>query len=219
VKGKVLVISHQHHLLPVAWRLQGEGYEVQVAQVFANKRRRRAWEGRFSSFLDGVKIDQKSAEAVVEAATEAGATVLTNSTRWTENFAGYGRLYGVHNAEKPTNSERLKVGFWCGTGKRTPEGEHLVFYDYGAWSGGMGPEVASACTLAHVPTPFAGLAEYVARLRPAGFNGLCAVSLGQTGEPGHIEWGWPQLHTQVWMGGCLTCYRAQTTVLTTSLAS
>jgi hypothetical protein len=195
-----MVLSDKHHLLPVAWRLSREENTVLTAVVHSRKYQK-AWDGRLEKFLTG-EITDATFEEVRREAEEDEAIVLTDSRRWTETLSGYPRLFGVASPETSPQSN-VAIGAWFdGEGF---SGAHLLVDDLGAWTGGMGPRVASSTTLMRLDTVaplFQGWLDQAAdSLKSLGHRGLVKAEFGVGQRPedglqrGNLHLGWPMLHT------------------------
>lgn len=139
-----LVLPRRHHLIPLAWRLKGEGHTVGVLP--RSDRYERAWDGLFDKAFKGPeKRDREEMAQLVEMAKAGQFTILTDCEKWQAQFEGAERLYGVAGENPIPNEWRphpVQVGAW-----KLPSGEdilpHLMVRDLGAWPGGMGPRVTS----------------------------------------------------------------------------
>jgi hypothetical protein len=200
---KFLVLSYRHYLLPFAWRLKRDGHEVQVAQVSSKGAYAQAWAGRFESILPpGVKVDDRDTRAVREAVEMSSAVVLTDSTRWSEAFDGYSRLWGVSPSPEPVPAGLVVGGWFDGSVFAAP---HLIIEDVGAWTGGQGPLVPAAATLIRLRDgPFVELLEREAdALKARSFRGLVSVGTVFTpdGTPSRVglQAGWKFLHSHLFV--------------------
>lgn len=204
-----LVISDRHGLLPLAQRLRGEGHEVDAVIWNPGQRRRydRAWEGAFDKLVRRGDL-RRTLETMIEAAREAGIAILTDSRRAIAYLSEI-RLDGVEvfaaGPFEETPSSALRIGGWFdGESMQAP---HLLFFDVGAWPGGLGPRVDAAAVLVRIDHE-AALDLYDRLWRPmqdalksSGFRGLVQGDLNvatASGEP-RIEsrrsgWAWLQWH-------------------------
>jgi len=134
---KALVISHQHALLPFAWRLRQENWDV---QVFVDRDSwEKAWKGRFDPLVRGKgKRAKKTIHRLRESVESEEPYLLCDSPFWLSVFRDYPKLYGV--LERPEGADPLPpllVGGWF-DGEQF-SARHLLVEDQGLWPGGMGP--------------------------------------------------------------------------------
>jgi hypothetical protein len=185
----ILLISHDHTLLPIAYRLSKEGEEVKVFVV--RERFRRCWAGLPLTFV-------AEEEEVLKLA--GGSVVLTNSDDWATRLAGHPRLFPTIRREEGN----IYYGAWWDDGW---SGVHLLLEARGAWTGGQGPQIAGASVLirsADLPYGHSVLAAVEDEVKASGARGLVKVSvtldLGAPGkEPNVLGWslGWGALHPHV----------------------
>ena len=126
---KVLVISHEHGLLPLAWRLVREECDVSVA--VCRSRFAKAWAGKFTPvWPPSKKIGTEQLEAIEAITTEHDDTVvITDSLLWGEQLAGkVPRLYRSLPVKGPVGP--LQLGGWC-TGERFDGSAYLIIEDMG----------------------------------------------------------------------------------------
>lgn len=215
---KFLVVTHQHHLLPFAWRLHKEGADVTTV-VFAD-RYERAWDGLIPKALTSRTKLEKEAKRIprdgdlpegspwgplVEQARAGELHVLTDSRRAMELFAGCPNLFGIHeDKDAPRVPTMLALDAWFdGESFSLP---HWVVQDWGAWQGGMGPAVLAGGTLVWQGPGFVGplglLDTAKDLLKTASFKGMVSMGVaydtvaGQW-QPQALRVGWPFLHTHL----------------------
>jgi hypothetical protein len=147
---KVLVISHTHHLLPFAWRLKGEGCDVEV--IIDRDRYESAWQGRFSLLWanskggNGAKRSRTHKAKLRSRVEGEDRVVLTDSYKWLEVFSGYPHLFGM--IERPEGAVALPpylIGAWFDGEEMS--GRHFLVEDQGLWPAGLGPAVLGGATL------------------------------------------------------------------------
>ena len=205
---KVLVISHQHHLLPFSWRLQQEGWETEI--VVVKDRFEKAWRGKLSSTLrSGDKRAYENREALRQQANEEGYPVITDSPKWLEIFDGYENLYGF--VPRPDGANRLPpltLGAWFDG--ESYSGRHLLLEDQGLWPGGLGPNVPGGLTLItprEWPEDFeVALSRVRDELKARSYRGLVKVGLSinpedPDGDPILVGYqaGWNFLQTHAFL--------------------
>ena len=182
---KALVVSHRHHLLPVAWRLQQEGWEIDL--IVDRDSYERAWKGKFDPKLR--KIDKRSRQtmkAQVRLAEEGGYAVLTDSPKWNSEFGEYPNLFGfVPRPEGANKLPNIMLGGWFDGEEFTAR--HLLVEDQGLWPGGMGPDVPGGLTLiAPISWPEAfevALGRVKDELKARGYRGLVKVGITLRTDP------------------------------------
>lgn len=196
---KLLVISHEHALLPFAYRARKQGCEVEV--LIGNPRYRAAWEGRLPKLdLPAAPPDEQYA-AVRDLVAEQGITVLTDSRKWTEALAGLPGVFGVgpHEAHDPAPVEIAVGGWWTGEAWTR---RHVLIVERGIWPGGLGPALPGAILCAH-PAEWpeaweAALQRIEDPLKSASFLGLAQAVVrltpGGGWEHSGFEAGWPLFH-------------------------
>lgn len=193
---RLLVISHEHMLLPFAWRAHRQGCEVTVH--LGNPRYRKAWEGRLPK-LDipsGATLEATIA-SVRELALEQEMWVLTDSRNWTAVLEGVPRVVGVGPSEPwPPSPVELTIGGWW-TGERWTH-RHLLIAERGLWAGGLGPLLPGAILCvrpAEWPEAWGDILERLQdRLKAASFLGFAQTRLQTPGDAwvaSGLEAGWP----------------------------
>lgn len=148
---KILVVSHQHGLLPFAWRLKREGHEVST--VVVSPRYQAAWAGRLDKETTG-ELKREDLERWKEPAATGELVVLTDSTKAMEAFTGAPMLYGTWTVPGSAPAQ-LYMGAWF-----SDMGEwhdpHWFFPDWGLWPGGFGPTVLAGGVLVRTSQAFKG---------------------------------------------------------------
>ncbi len=202
---KFLVASHQHGLLPFAWRLRKEKHEVEVL-VFQD-RFEKAWEGMFPKVITGNQKGRDSLVALATLAVDEGYIVLTDSHRGMAVFSDVPNLFGMFDTEPATNPSPLAVGGWF-DGTAVVEGsEHMLVRDWGLWPGGLGESYIGGCSLVRrVPrafSPVLKLERYLSWLTGSNFKGLFSIDIGMEPVDGEINlvagalsagWDMPHAH-------------------------
>lgn len=198
----VIIVSKEHHLLPLAHRLRNiEG--VPTTTIVWKKSYERAWDGMVEKDLlasEG-EIRRESIE-VLEDAARAGSPVVHDVPTLLSAFEGAPLVYPATSlASDPVrNLNPVRFGGWFdGNGVFAP---HVLVYDMGAWPGGMGRQVPGGLTLIAVGEQWSDVLP--PPQFPDGFRGLFNVEIIQSEEGfsvGEYEYGWPHLHTQAFMGG------------------
>lgn len=198
---KVLILSHEHALLPYGWRLKREGHDV--AALVVKDRYREAWKGRLDPFQLPKDQSLKDAEQEVRGMIEReGWLVLTDSPRWQRTLSGLPTVFGMVRSESPPPG--MILGAWF-DGERF-RGPHLGFIEWGLWPGGLGPALPGALTLARIREDFP-LVEHLAGLqdeiKATGERGLVQVGMqiNQEGEWEVSGWqlGWHFLHAHAFV--------------------
>ncbi len=199
---KILILSHEHALLPFAWRLSREGHDV--ATLVVKDRYREAWKGRLDPFQLPEGQSLKDAEGQVRGMVEQdpNLVVLTDSKRWNRTLAGLPRVFGMVRSE--AQPPGVVLGAWF-HGERW-SGVHLGFLEWGLWPGGLGPALPGAFTLARLDheTPLhQHLREIQDEVKSAGVRGLVQVGLSVNGDGvfGRVGWqaGWHFLHAHAFV--------------------
>lgn len=202
---KVLVISHTHSLLPLAWRMHREGHDVQTCVW--NARYEAAWEGRLVKSPTGPPGVKREALAPQIAEAMAGELlVVTDSHKAQELFKGAPRLMGTAPSLPWSRPPQLCALAWF-------EGEHFQsrnplwwMPDWGLWPSGFGALIPGGGVLAigGAPKPLDCLAPLEAPLAQQQFTGLVLVGLDYLEAarelvPTGFVAGWPWLATHAWM--------------------
>ena len=175
---KVIVLSHEHGLLPLAWRLVREGCDVSVS--IQRTRFAGAWEGKFHpAFPPGGKDAIHRDLATVTAALDAGAYVLTDSYIWADRLPVGPRVYSTLPAPQ---LPPLQLLGWLHEGQVVGP-VYVAVADLGMWPGGQGPQShPAAVTLLRVP---AEMGKLLLLVDPPPPNGLVRVGL-QADEEGKL---------------------------------
>lgn len=196
---KYVVVSDSHALVGWARRLSLQGHDV---SVFTS---RPAFRHCWSGIMD-VKLAPKGERpsAWGELGTdivEGRATLLTDSRRVTDTFAGAPRVYGV-GPGAIEGEPVLAVAVWWDEGATVSA---LAALEWGAWTGGQGPRALGAATLLpEVPGLTALTKEWLSENVPPGFRGLALVGLmwepgSNTLRPCGAQLGWPALVHDLWL--------------------
>lgn len=205
--SEYLVLPRRHHLIPLAWRLKGEGHTVGVLP--RSDRYERAWDGLFDKAFKGQeKRDREEMAQLVEMAKTGQFTILTDCEKWQAQFEGAERVFGPTGENPIPNEWRpapVQVGAW-----RTGDGRdilpHLIVRDLGAWPGGMGP-----CVTAGVLSEWWGEWRIPAGLAPAfedeGWEVEVPPGLWQrdiiANEAGVVSFGAPRGGWELWQSQLL----------------
>jgi hypothetical protein len=196
VNPNYLLLSHHHHLLPMAAKLRKEGVGVQHAPWRA--RFDRAWEGALDSPLKGeAKRSREDLAESVEQAQRGELVVVSDSPKWAELYHDAASRWGV--TQRVTNPSPLRAcGWWDG---ESLHAAHLLFVDMGAWPSGLGPSVEGGATLvdAGFGVVTSALAPYLEELKASGHRGLVQVHLDREMKGLGWEGGWYPLHLHAWL--------------------
>lgn len=215
----ILVISNNHYLLPLAHKLKNtEGGGDSVSTTVWKGSYERAWEGLIEKQMWASKkeIHAGNVQKILDSAQSGKSIVVSDVPSLTNGFAGinYENVYAVHkssHSDGAPSTGNVRLGGW-----RTPDGhiifKHMLVYDMGAWTGGLGLPVPGAVTLIDVSKNFEGGAEKLWHavmtkealelLEARHFIGLFNVEIllvGGTIQLGQWELGWPQLQTHAFM--------------------
>lgn len=204
-----LILSHTHHLFPLAWRLS-HTEQNEVTLVAMKDRYARAWNGLLNPLPRREATPEQWAEWR-DVAASGDLVVITDSPKGVEIFEGAPRLFGLVpggvDTEVSNGLPPLIAGGWF-------DGEqfalqHLVVPDWGLWPGGSGAHTMGGATLLWgMVDPegplFNSLAEQSDRLKSESFRGLVQVGLrfnelsrGFEGEL--VPGGWPLIHGHLFM--------------------
>ena len=217
--NKALVLSRQHHLLPVAHRLRLEGVDVEVASwkgiVPANAKSRkenrfdRAWTGLTERVMRSSGITQDFVDGARDLAVDGKVAVLTDHLQASAEFRGAKCLFPRIEPEQPPRSP-LRLGAWWDSERF--EAPHVLYADPTCWPMGMGPGPEGAMALIRLDDPdlvtlFHQLTEPIAETlggEPGGFRGLVQFGLKLDAANGLPqldggELGWPWLHTHAFL--------------------
>lgn len=201
---KVLVLSHQHGLAPLAWRLKREGADVQFC-VWSQKYEP-TWGGRLVKSPTG-KPNEKAAQLgeLVQPAIDGELVVVTDSDRGMELFGGAKHLYGIVDSHQWPHLPALCVVGWFDG--ESWSGRRWCVPDWGLWPGGLGAQVMGGCTLIAGDTFPPVMEVFTDGLKGLGFKGLVTVGLdyleaGRELVPTGFVAGWPSLVTTAWMSEC-----------------
>lgn len=198
---KYLVVSHQHGLLPWAFRLKREGHEVST--IVWSERYEAAWNGRLDKIATGKPSEKVAAlSKLVPAALAGELCVVTDSPRGMELFVGAPLLFGILDSQPWKRPPNLcLVGWFDGEGWH---GRRWAVLDWGLWPGGLGAVVLGGCTLVAGERFPAVLEVFTDGLKGLAFKGLVAVGLDyfeaakELVPTGFIA-GWPALITHAWL--------------------
>jgi hypothetical protein len=196
---RYVVVSDSHALVGWARRLALNGHDV---HTFTTRPAfRHCWSGIMDVRL-APKGDRPSAWADLGAAIIDGhATLLTDSRRVTETFAGAPLVYGAGPSTLEGEPVLAMAIWWDGVAGRDAS---LVVLEWGPWAGGRGPRVLGAATLLPHPGDLELYPE-VAKLAPPGWRGLALVGLAPVGtKPGEFRstgatLGWPSIVHDLWL--------------------
>ena len=215
--NSALVLSHKHHLLPVAHRLRLEGVDVEVAtwrgvvKEGAHKPKEnrfdRAWEGVMGRVMRSAEITQHAVEGMVDLARDGKTAVLTSAVGASKMFSEAARLLPRIEPEM-TPQGPLRLGAWWNG--EAFVGLHMLYADQTTWPMGIGPGPEGAMALVRIDDPelhelFHGAAGEVSRmLGGIRFRGLVQLGLFLDAADGKIqirggELGWPWLHTHAFL--------------------
>lgn len=200
-----LVLSRQHHMLPFAKRLMGDGHDVET--LIYNAGNRNKYEGAYGGVLEyavesGEKKRHQKIQILKDATAKGHGIVLTDDLRAAREFRQSAYIYP---ALQPTNipTSSLRMGAWF-DGERFVA-PHLLVVDRGVMPRGLGADCESGLTLIRLNSSHLTEMEDCAKLLgERNFRGLCQWGLEET-SPGQIErdgtaaYGWPDLHTHAFV--------------------
>ena len=200
-----MVISREHHLLPLAHKLKNiEGLPTNV--IVWKKAFERAWSGLIEKTLSAKhkEIHRENVSKLVEAAAQDNVHVISDVP--SVQFEGP-HVYATADSEFGKAKEGLRVGFWWdGDNVHAP---HILCFDMGTNYGGMGlREEPGGVTLIDLSEEarsiwFTAINDEVQDwLRGSDFKGLINVDVIEVDgrlSLGGWDLGWPKLHTQVFM--------------------
>lgn len=205
---KFMVLSREHHLLPLAHRLRNiEQADTEV--IVWKSSFEKAWYGMIEKDLLSSKseIHTESITKLVDRAN-AGELIVIHDVPSLHRTGAFNKAplsYSIIPNSTPSVMP-IRLGWW-----QTDLGQtamHLLVYDMGAWPGGMGRLIPGALTLINLARN-AGTLEFFEKLIDdeslkalEGFRGLVNVELvDQAGTIALKNWeiGWPHLHTQAFM--------------------
>jgi hypothetical protein len=168
-----------------------------------SERYEKAWDGRLDKEPAG-KPNAKAGplEQLADVARVGELTVLTDSPRGMELFAGSPRLYGFVEPQPWQRPPALcLIGWFDGEGW---SGRQWAVPDWGLWPGGLGAHVLGGVTLI-AGTRFPPVLEaFTDGLKGLGFRGLVVVGLDYLEAareliPTGFMAGWPSIFTHAWM--------------------
>ena len=193
-----VVVSDSHALVGWARRCMLMGHDVDVYTT--RPAFQHCWHGIMDVRL-GPKGERPSAWGAVGEAVMAGAaTLLTDSTRVTETFAGAPRLFGAGPHSFQGEPGLALAVWWDGV---IPAPHALVFLEWGAWAGGRGPRVLGAATLAGESPGLCALAEaWLKDHAPSDWRGLALVGFAAEGGGLAVtgaQLGWPTVVSDLWL--------------------
>jgi len=201
-----LVVSHEHALIPFAYRLKLQGSPTEL--VVCSERFEKAWEGKFDHILPAKEVSKSNLAPSLEL-TKAGEVITLSDNRKTSKmFEGVANFFGVTQMkEYPQPNSVLRLGAWFdGDAFQLP---HLLICDMGAWPGGYGPAQLGGLTLVRLDSENDNLFhEFTSPIRELlrteyPFRGLVQVGLteDQTGRPEiqGVQCGWPFLHSHAFV--------------------
>lgn len=201
------VVSRTHSLFPLAYRLRGEGHEVDL----------HVWDGRFSrawrAALAPQSLERLSDDgewethsrqlARVISQAEGGSCLVSDLPELWVPSGNVPHRYVAPSQPAPAASLLKVGGWWTGDKLLTP---HVLVEDRGAWPGGLGTTTPGGLTL--VNTPVLGGLEGLWRSALTQLGGLKYQGLFQcpvlpTAEGGIYlgppEGGWPFLHSHAFL--------------------
>lgn len=195
---RVLVISHKHGLLPLAWRMVRDGHDVSVA--VCTERYAKAWSGKFTPIWTGRRPKAEQVQAVREIVQETGAAVYTDSFTWRDALRDLPNLYPTLPARGDIGPLQLSAWFDGETFGQS----YLLIEDRGAWTGGQGPTVVSAVTAILWPQPDTVFTPLTEALVAENFRGPVRVGISINPEgaivPAGMRAGWSVPHYHVPFG-------------------
>lgn len=205
---KVLVATQYHGLLPFAWRLKKENYEVHV--LCWKDRFEKAWAGMFDKVVVGLGKKRENLEALAGLAKDGELTVIVDSPKGMAVFKEAKNLFGILPSNDTGLGGSVSVGGWFDGEGIVPSTCHLFFKDTGVLPGGLGRRLLGGGTLFRLDNldtcPLLQvLVTGVPSMRDAGFKGLFSVDVAVDPETrglvlGQLTAGWPWLQTHAFVG-------------------
>lgn len=203
----IVVVSRESKLLPLAHRLRNVERHPTTVMMW-KKSFEAAWDGMITKDVKSSdrEIHKESITDLVQKAKNGDIVIVHDVPNLEDSFDEAAGVYGIRTLE--SSESPIRLGFWWDG--QTEQAEHLLIYDMGAWANGMGMKVPAALTL--INTSEGALQELWTKLftdearqflRGLNFRGL--VNVGLIEDKGELilsgwEMGWPDLHTQVFMG-------------------
>ena len=205
---RLLVATHRHSLLPFAWRLKREGYDVET--LVWKDRYEKAWDGMFAKALKGKEKSRENLETLGDMARSGEFLVMVDSERGEKVFDGAPGLFGAMPRREGAASP-LAVGGWFDGEEVIPHLTHLLVKDVGLLTGGLGLPMMGGATLvkldvasSEVQLALQGLAASQAdEMKSAGFKGLFSVDMAVNPDgailAGTLVGGWQPVHTHAFV--------------------
>ena len=213
--NQALILSHKHHLLPVAHRLRSEGVDTEVIYWRRDKPGRKnrfdhAWSGLMERTMPCHEVTPEWVEHAADLAADGKMVVLAEPPSAVGAFSGAARLLPRLEPESPPRSNFRLGGWWDGERLVSP---HALFCDATTWPGGLGPGPEGAMALVRLDP---ALEEIFDQLVEPSYEWISSnenfVGLVQLGlfldtadgiprvEGGEL--GWPWLHTHAFLSEC-----------------
>ena len=201
-----LVVSHQHELIPFAYRLKHQGHNTQL--LVCSERFEKAWEGKFDHFMPAADVNKENLEPTLEMAKRGEVTVLSDNRSTSRMFEGVETFYGICEMEEyPLPRGPLRFGGWF-NGEEIVN-QHVIVCDEGAWPGGLGPQRLGGLTLIRLSDEHSMLLDQVS----AGlmdlwrskykFQGLVQIGIEETAQGEvvvqGVQCGWPTLQSHAFV--------------------
>lgn len=198
-----LVISHRHELIPIANRLKSQGGETDL--IVWRQRFERAWDGYINPTISRARgeISEETLDVCREAVANGETSLITN----VYNLTGFtGRVFGRLEPQTLPASP-IRIGGWWDGGLRAP---HILFYDMGAWTQGMGAWIPGCVTMllppgeVDVETLEDLMRPITERLKAQDFKGLFNTDIIVSTEDASLAFhgldaGWPFLQTHAFV--------------------
>lgn len=203
---RYVVVSDGHALVTWARRLETLGYPVAAYTT------RPAYRTAYAHVLDvalAPRSDKPSAWGEVgDAVLSGSATLLTDSAKVMDAFAGAPAVYGVAARTGEREARPLGVAVWVDPVSLT--GHTYCVVERGAWTGGRGPQVAGAAAfIGTPPRPVrSAVDDWVLKHAPEGWRGLAWVALRGDSDGLHpvgAEFGWPAVVHDLWLWRQVAC--------------
>jgi hypothetical protein len=201
-----LVVSHEHGLIPFAYRLKLQGYKTEL--VVSSERFEHSWEGKFDHILPAKEVNKENLGPSLELAKAGNVTVLSDNRKTSSMFEGVESFFGVTEIEEyPKPQSIVRLGGWFdGEAFQNP---HLLICDVGVWPGGYGPVQLGGLTLIRLDAENHNLFhEFIAPVRDLllekyKFQGLVQAGLQEdsSGRPEvqGVQCGWPFLQSHAFL--------------------
>lgn len=205
---KTLILSHKHHLAPLAWRLSREGEQVEL--ITCKKRYQGAWAGRLPQAIppgQPIYPEHPDLKPWVEAASRGEIRIITDYMAALSAFGDSTHLFYTLKTANPSRENYSVVlgAWWTGEEWLLP---HWYIPEWGLFPGGLGAEVIAGGTVLRGSSyPLDTLAPLESALQQVNFKGLVGAGLrwveatGKLEPTGMFTAGWSEwLHWELALG-------------------